>query len=282
MGFCTEMTTLLSWTGVDTHGSASIYIASDSRISWEEKRFWDVGRKVFASKTKPEIFGYCGSVAFPIQILGQLVELIDSGLLFSENETYDSKLEKVRLAIEESYGNLPTSQKGECHVLYATRVGTRMRSTFHAARIKINGKNVIKENIELPEKSGLIISAGSGKVALKSWYEEWVGLPNKDPHRSGRTSRNVFSAFCDSLESQADRLSGGAPQLVGIYRVGAANSYGIIHNNKRFLNGIEVKPTSSLNEIEWRNLLFERCCGETMKILKKAQRQPKLREIKQP
>ena len=138
------------------------------------------------------------------------------------------------------------------------------------------------DNIELPEESGLIISAGSGKVALKKWYEEWVGLHNKDPYRSGRTSRNVFSAFCDSLESQADPLSGGAPQLVGLYRVGPANSFGIIHNNQRFLNGIEVKPSSSLNEIEWRNTLFERCCGETLKILKKAQRQPKLRGIKQP
>jgi len=276
------MTTLLSWTGVDTHGPASIYIASDSRISWGSKDCWDVGRKVFASKDKPEIFGYCGSVSFPIQILGQLVELIDSDIFFFDDEKYDSKLEKVRQAIEESYQNLPASQKGKCQLLYATRVGSRMRSSFYAARIKVDGKHVTTEDIELPEKSDLIISAGSGKVALKRWYEEWVGRPNKDPYRSGRTSRNVFSAFCDSLESKADLFSGGAPQLVGLYRVGSARSFGVIHNNKRFLNGVEVKPTSSLNEIEWRNNLFERCCGETMKILKKAQRQPKLRGIKQP
>ena len=82
------MTTLLSWVGIDTHGAASVYIASDSRISCGCSQQWDVGRKVFASKTSPKIFGYCGDVSFPIQILGQLVELIDTGCLFEKNDSY--------------------------------------------------------------------------------------------------------------------------------------------------------------------------------------------------
>lgn len=277
------MTTLLSWTGVDTHGPASIYIASDSRISWGIRNTWDVGRKVFASKTRPEIFGYCGSVFFPIQVLGQLVELIDNEiLLLDDEEPFDKKLEKIRFVIENSYNNLPASQKGSCRILYASRVGLKMRSSFHVAEIKISGTAVISKVIPLPVQSGIIVSAGSGKASLKSWHEEWVGLPNKDPYQSGRTSRNVFSAFCDSLSAKADPFSGGAPQLVGLYRNGPANSFGVIHNNKRFLNGAEVDNVNSMNNIEWRNNLFERCSGVSMQILKTAQRQPKLNGIKQP
>jgi hypothetical protein len=276
------VTTLLSWTGVDTHGPASIYIASDSRISWGISNTWDVGRKVFASKARPEIFGYCGSVFFPIQVLGQLVELIDNEIFFLEDESFENKLEKVRVAIENSYNNLPVSQKGSCRILYASRVGLKMRSSFHVAEIKISEAGVISKVIPLPEQSGIIVSAGSGKASLNSWHEEWVGRPDKDPYQSGRTSRNVFSAFCDSLLAKGDLFSGGAPQLVGLYRNGSANSFGVIHNNKRFLNGVEVVDVNFMNNIEWRNSLFERCCGDSMQILKKAQRQPKLNGIKQP
>ena len=276
------MTTLLSWTGIDTHGPASIYIASDSRISWGANHSWDVGRKVFSSRKFPEIFGYCGSVSFPIQILGQLIELIDSGLLFDGTETESIKLEKVTREIERSYMQLPTSQKGSCEILYAFRVGLKMRSSFHFSRIKIHDSCIIPEYIELPEQSGLIVSSGSGKTSLNAWYEKWVGLPFKDPHNTGRTSRNVFGAFCDSLKSGKDPCSGGAPQLVGMYRNGPGIGFGVIYDNKRYLNGIEVPESSALNEIEWRNNLFERCCGESMKILGKAQRQPKLREIREP
>ena len=91
------MTTLFSWTGIDTHGPASIYIASDSRISWGKNATWDAGRKLFASKNFPEIFGYCGSVSFPIQILGQLIEHIDDGLLLSESDSIEIKIEKIKI-----------------------------------------------------------------------------------------------------------------------------------------------------------------------------------------
>ena len=276
------MTTLLSWTGVDTHGPASIYIASDSRISWGIRNTWDVGRKVFSSKKRPEIFGYCGSVFFPIQVLGQLIELIDSEIFFLDGESFSEKLEKVRLAIENSYNNLPGSQKGSCQILYASRVGLKMRSSFHVAEITVSATAVTSKEIALPEQSGIIVSAGSGNTSLRKWHEEWVGLPNKDPYQSGRTSRNVFSAFCDSLTAKDDPFSGGAPQLVGLYRNGPANNFGVIHNNKRFLNGLEVADVNLMNNIEWRNSLFERCCGDSMQILKKAQRQPKLKGIKQP
>lgn len=60
------MTLLASWAAIDTHGISSAYIVSDSRISWGNKKYFDFGKKVFASKKYPEIFGYAGDVLFPV------------------------------------------------------------------------------------------------------------------------------------------------------------------------------------------------------------------------
>lgn len=56
------MTSLVVWTGVDSRAPASIYLASDSRLSWDNGDTWDFGRKVFASHRYPDILGYYGEV----------------------------------------------------------------------------------------------------------------------------------------------------------------------------------------------------------------------------
>ena len=117
---------------------------------------------------------------------------------------------------------------------------------------------------------------------MDNWDFEWSGNIEKDIHTDNKTSRNVFSAFCDSLESRDDLLSGGSPQLVVLYRTGSAKTIGIIHDGKRYLNGLPVESSSLLNEIEWRNRLFERCDGKSMTLLKGAQKQPRPDTIKKP
>ena len=84
------MTSLISWIGVDSRAPSSIYLASDSRITWGNKGTWDNARKVFGSTNYPELLGYCGDVLFPSQALGQLIDLIDLGL-FDDNDTPEDK-----------------------------------------------------------------------------------------------------------------------------------------------------------------------------------------------
>jgi hypothetical protein len=74
------MTLLVSWVGVDTHGPSSVYIASDSQISWGTLAKFNFGRKVFAFSKWPDILGYCGDVLFPSIALNQIVELADAGV----------------------------------------------------------------------------------------------------------------------------------------------------------------------------------------------------------
>lgn len=277
------MTTVLSWIGVDSRAPASIYLASDSRISWNNKTKWDVGRKLFASKTMPEMFGYCGDVTFPIQILGQIVEQIDNGLLFSIEETYSSKLAKICNIVDDSFHKLPEEQQRSFEILYVTRYKSRMESEFFLAKILLNSHGkIISENISLPNKSGLIVSSGTGNTSLKNWYNNWIGDEHKDIEGLNKTSRSVFSAFCDSLGSKDDPFSGGAPQLIGLYRIGSAITFGVIYDGERYINGLPIENSTLLSKVEWRNTLFERCDGQSMLILKGAQKQPRPNTIKQP
>ena len=158
-----------------------------------------------------------------------------------------------------------------------------MASIFLVGKISLDiHHNVVSENIPLPFESGLIIGAGSGDSSLRHWYHKWVGPRHKNPDGVNRTSRSVFSAFCDSLKSCDDPLSGGAPQLVGLYRIGPAKTFGIIYDEERYFNGLPVGNTTLLNSVEWRNSLFERCDGESMVLFKGAQKQPRPNTINQP
>lgn len=94
------MTLLASWIGIDTHGPTSAYIVADSRISWEYKKYFDYGKKVFASNRFPEIFGYAGDVLFPSIALSQILEMIDSNLLF---DNAASCTEKNKIIFEKLY-----------------------------------------------------------------------------------------------------------------------------------------------------------------------------------
>lgn len=268
------MTTLICWVGVDSHGPTSIYIASDSRISWGDER-WNLGRKLYASKNSANILGFSGKISLPSQVLGQVIELIDNGVMFSETDTFEVKLEKIRSFVEHSYNSLPKNVSGNFTIIYASRTKVKMDSTFHVATIRGNAYKFVKsEVLALPSSSDVIHRSGSGRSVFKKNYEEWVGDPRE---KKIRTSRAVFSSLCESISSGKDPFTGGAPQLVGLYRSGGnGQSFGVIHRQQRFLYGALVENGHNLNQVEWRNELFEICCGEQMTIKGRAQRQPKI------
>ncbi|MGK0270061.1 MAG: hypothetical protein ACI88H_000696 [Cocleimonas sp.] len=271
------MTSLIAWVGVDARAPASVYLASDSRLSWSKISNWDTGRKLFSSKNKPEILGYCGDVLFPSQKLGQIMEQIDNDLLISEEMSIEEKQLKLFESIKSSFGDLPIAQKRKFDVAYCTRVDDLMASEFGFCRFSwcpITGwaYNVI----DLPKTSQLIDVLGSGTNSVKRWYGKWKRSDVKG------TSRSVFSAFCDSISSKEDPLTGGAPQLVGIYRKGASKTFGIIFNSCRYFLGDRVNDDLSLNHIEWRNELFERYDGEQLSLLNGAQPQPRPHQLVRP
>jgi len=252
------MTTLASWVSYSKTGEKpelprAIYMASDSRITWgSDSVRWDAGRKVFCSQNKPHVFGYCGAVVFPSLVLGQIITAIDNDILWGDELTPDEKHERIFRAIKSSYEVSHNNPTMDFSIVHAYRSQAWPETEFVLWHISYKTKTDEWESnkIELPNETGLIISLGSGtssaEIHGKIWQKSDVG----------GTSRSFFSAFCDSINSEDDKLSGGPPQLGAIYTQMAAKSIGIIKDDSYFLHGMEIQPTPNLSNIEWKDELF--------------------------
>lgn len=260
------MTSLIAWAGVDSRGPASVYLASDSRISWETGEKWDYGRKLFASHTHADLFGYCGTVFFPSLILGQFLALADAGALFAPDALPTERHKALLTLAATGLDGFPTKQRASFTIVHAGRLGLGMSSSFHLWRTDWSLEKGWRDAaIDLPTQSTLVCALGSGGGAVVRYDEKW--------RRSdvGRTSRAVFSAFCDALRSGDDQYSGGGPQLVGLYRKGAGELFGVLWGGQGYLLGLPAGNPAGL-VVEWRNELFERCDPATGDRLTGAQR----------
>jgi hypothetical protein len=267
------MTSLIAWVGVDNRVPTSIYLASDSRITWLKNEQWDYGRKVFASNKYPEIFGYVGDVLFPSQVLSRILNMLDCGMLFKDNFSSLDKVESIYNIIKRSFSEYPLVKHivNPFTIVYCTRENERMRSVFHCFKFHWDfhkGWSEIQK-VDIPSKSGIIDVFGSGSENFRIWNEYWNNTTEKG------TSRIAFSSFCDALQSGRDPHTGGAPQLVGIYQIGLGRTFGIIYKKQRYFLGFPVQEDLNLQILEWRNELFERCHWQTMEIMEGGQKHKK-------
>jgi len=274
------MTTLISWLGVDQRGPASIYLASDSRISWGAADQWNYGGKLFTAQSSPEAFGFCGDVLFPLLVLGPLCQRIDANKMLAACNNFHDKLERIRRSVEVSFKEYPASQKRPFQIFYISRTGEGMTCEFHAGRVfSDNPKIVSSEVMRFPSdpvlgpRSGLIGEAGSGSNSMKNWDYRWQKTDIQN------TSRSVFGAFCSSINSGDDPLSGGAPQLIAIYRSGLPKQLGVIWQGKKYFSGLELEDFSAGEELDWRNERFEICDPLTLMVKAGAQKQPVPRKL---
>ncbi|MGW5520622.1 hypothetical protein [Nocardia africana] len=90
------------------------------------------------------------------------------------------------------------------------------------------------DEIPMPATSSTFHVAGSGSMEVRKALKLW------DASSARGTSRAVFSAFCGALAGGRDPLSGGGPQLVGIRRIGPAQTFGVVHERRRYVAGRSV------------------------------------------
>jgi hypothetical protein len=265
------MTTLICWVGVDSRGPSSAYIASDSRISWGANLGWNHGQKTFASKTLPEVFGFCGDVTFPSNVLNQTVSMIDNGILYGAGTAPEARLNSIGLLLKAGLEAYPSGLRNAFTVLYCSRFGEKSTSSdFRIARIAWGPRaGWTYEWLAVPAVSALVVAMGSGGDSAREWNERWRKSD------VGGTSRAVFAGFCDHLRSGSDPLTGGAPQLVGIYRQGPAKCFGIITASGRTMFGLPIAVVPDDAALEWRNELFEVCDPATGLRKQGAQPQPR-------
>jgi len=268
------MTLLVSWIGVDTHGTASAYIAADSRVSWGNIAVFDHGRKVFALQHSPDILGYCGDVLFPTMVLSQITEMADRSLLFSPQASCKERFESIKEKLVHQFHKYPRMVEGitadTLQVVHISR-DTINNLKFECRLIEWTRKNGWSgKDKAMPLESGILFILGSGSKEFNKNFDRY-----KEGTDRG-TSRNVFHCFCDTLFNIKDKKCGGAPQLVGVYRKPSspAITFGIIKDKRRYFLGAQIENTVNFTGVEWRNDLFELCDGQTMKKLVQAQSQP--------
>ncbi|SDX37543.1 hypothetical protein [Hymenobacter psychrophilus] len=264
------MTLLISWLGVDSRKPASIYVASDSRISWPDGSIFDYGKKTFNCKNYPDVFGYCGDVLFPSVVLNQLVEIIDQGLLFQSEWNCEQKsqafIDKF-IALFNSYPNQKWIATDALEVIHCSRDES---SNFFSRKIRWTkaSKKWKAESVKFESYSDKLFVTGSGAKEFLMKYETYWESENK------YTSRALFQCFCHTLADIQNKSCGGAPQLVGLYRIKNGKSFGIISQRQRFFQGMRVDNLTNFDSVEWRNELFERCSGDTTLRIEGAQSQP--------
>jgi len=266
------MTLIVSWIGVDSRKISSLYIASDSRISWGDRARFDNGRKVFGCRDFPLIVGYCGDVLFPTMVLTQLIDIADSGFLFPHNSTNEEMFSIFYNKLQEQFAQYPVNKSDvmadTLEILLACRRG---EVDFLCRKMKWTKANDTWSTDDLPfsKHSDKLFVIGSGKDEFENRYMEF------QKSNEAKTSRAVFQCLCETLENMIDGYCGGSPQLVGLYNKFNAKQFGIIHQNKRYLHGVELGEADDYSKIEWRNKLFEICDGITKEIKPNAQRQPR-------
>lgn len=271
------MTTLIAWISIDSRAPLAFYMASDSRISWGSPRArWDAGRKLFLCRRYPDLFGYTGDVLFPSLVLGQITETADSALLFQSEDSSENRHAKFVNAIQTSFTRRHNAPDSDFRILHASREMSGADAQFKVWSLAFDAKSRLWSDTTSPvpdHRSTLVAAFGSGSNALKSHNLDWA------KSSQGGTSRAIFSAFCDSVRSGGDPLSGGVPQLVGMYHTRLPQPFGIVYDGERYLHGFPLPNEVESDAVEWRDNLFQRIDGKTLTVLAGAQRhaRPKLR-----
>ncbi|MET3460905.1 hypothetical protein [Variovorax atrisoli] len=275
------MTSFIAWLGVDSRGPTSMYFASDSRISWDKlPGAWDCGQKVFASNSSPEIFGFTGYVLLPQSILNKACSFIDRGLRPNyANENFQTRVSWLQELVKTETDKHPNRRIEDFTIFYGQRLGAGMppKSEFHLHVISWDSKARELSNwpVLLPRRSAVLKTHGTGKSGVDKWNDVWT-LSDQ-----GNTSRTMFSAFCDSLRANEDPMSGGEPQLVGLYRQGAGQTFGVVTSNGASVHGSLLSEVPRGVKIEWRDELFQRVDvrGE---LLTHAQPHSRPAQVKEP
>ncbi len=274
------MTSLAVVLAKDDRCPAALYIITDSRLTFRTKEgdehHWDSGQKTFASARTPDIFGFVGDATIPPAVLRQLIDQVNCGLLFGDDMDAEHRHELVKPILKRAIARQTGAIAVLFSVFHGARDGELMGSRFRLweTRYYASTNKIHDQERELQiDRSYLALIDGTGAHYIKKSGEEWLHTDAESTSRAG------IRSFCNALSAGHDSSSGGAPQLVGIWRKGPARTFGFWWDGKPYLSGAEVPSSANFDRVDWFNARFERCDGATGHLLEGAKRhgEPKLK-----
>jgi hypothetical protein len=254
------MTSLAAAIARDSRGPCALYILTDSRITWTDPtEIWDAGRKTFGSATSPDVFGYCGDAYFMPMALSQILDMAACGALDLTTASAKERHTIILRQLKNSLGRIATKHVLKMTLFHGAREGDGMQATFRLWRSTYNPntKRWSDNELSVADRSYLAGIDGTGKSTVQKFEAK------TDKMAASGTSRAAIHAFCKSLHSAEDSFTGGPPQMVGLWRIGAAKQFGYYWNRRFFISGMECPDNTSRMNINWFNEFFERCNPET-------------------
>lgn len=206
---------------------------------------------------------YCGDVLFPALVLSQLMAAHDEELLVGQDGIVDQRHDLAVEAIRSSFSRRYQAPDQSFTVVHASRSGegASAKPRLWLTSFNMHSRSWKDEEIPIAEQQvGLVVSLGSGSVAVENENHRW------EASSIGGTSRAVYGAFCEALGSGADPRSGGAPQLASIYPRKGAVSAGVLDNDNLYLHGLPIQGVTATTKIEWFDRLFQRIDPVTLMV----------------
>jgi hypothetical protein len=264
-----SMTTLIVWASVDSIGPSAAYLASDSRVTWGPNRRWDSGRKLFASGTSPDLFGYSGEAFFPSQALSQALDLADRSILWTPETSATERHQALLRFVQTAYLRRHNAPEFDFSIVHVARGEGREFKAWKIDYIadKRDWADAIVDFSPVVKHSDLLLALGSGANQFMIDMRRWRSSAQ------GNTSRAIFGAFCDALKAGRDPLSGGEPQIVALTLQGPGQIYGFCTEYAAYVFGSPIEQSEALFALEWRDAAFQRIDPTTLKLIKGAQRQ---------
>lgn len=270
-----KMTLLVAWTGIDSRSPASVYIATDSRVSWSAKDHFDYANKTFALKTFPAIVGYCGDSLSSQMLISQTIAVVEAVSDYSVLNLEDLVDLFVRV-IARNYINYPVGRStGGFTVVVCGKKTVESAGDFECYRIDSTFSKTKKTKLSFPKQSGPIVVAGTGKKDFEKQYDIHQAVDN--PNKS--TSRDVFHAFYKAISAENNPTVGPIPQIVSVYRkpnTGGSHC-GVVVKDQRYISGQLVDMDVVPQGMQWFNDNFELTNPHTKRRKDGAQVQPPFR-----
>lgn len=269
------MTLLVAWTGIDSRSPASVYIATDSRVSWGAQDYFDHANKTFALRQFPAILGYCGDSLASQMLISQAIAVIEAMPDYA-GKSLEYLVDIFIRLIVRNYKQYPVKlSAGNFTVVMCGKATIESAGNFECFRIDSTFKDTHKTKLLLPSKSGPIVVAGSGKSDFEGLYKshQTSGNPNKS------TSRDVFHAFYQTIKQGKNPTVGPVPQIVSVLRkpnTGGAHC-GVVVDDRRYISGQLVDRDIAPEGLQWFNNKFEITNPHTKRREHGAQVQPPFR-----